>query len=209
VGAANEVAQGLEVHECGAGIGVVSRLMKGWENKNYTVITDNYFTSPMLYEDLLKRDFYAMGTVRQGRVGYPSSLHLLEKRKWGSLQIRVHHERQMAIEHWYDTKGVHFLSTAADPVQQYGVSTKRRQGGCYMSVPTSPIQLMYAENMRGVDTQDQYRAGFSSQIFTKKWWHRIYFFAFDSVLTNSFIMHKHISKEKGQKYIDHGKFSLH
>jgi hypothetical protein len=47
-------------------------------------------------------------------------------------------------------------------VQQYGVSTKRRQGGCYMSVPTSPIQLMYAENMRGVDTQDQYQAGFSS-----------------------------------------------
>jgi hypothetical protein len=87
VEAANEVAKGLEVHECGTGAGVVSRLTKGWKNRNYTLVTDNYFTSPMLYEDLLKRGFYAVGTVRQGRVGYPSSLHLPKKGKRGSLQI--------------------------------------------------------------------------------------------------------------------------
>jgi hypothetical protein len=74
----------------------------------------------------------------------------------------------MAAVHWSDTKGVHFLSTAADPVQLYGVKTMRRQGGSAVAMPTFPIQIMYAENMRGVDTQDQYRAGFSTQIFTKK-----------------------------------------
>jgi hypothetical protein len=69
------------------------------------------------------------------------------------------------------------------------VTTKRQQGGTAVDVPTSPIQLLYAENMRGVDTQDQYRSGFSTQIFTKKWWHIIYFFGFDLALTNSNIIH--------------------
>jgi hypothetical protein len=114
----------------------------------------------------------------------------------------------MAAVHWYDTKGVHFLSTAIDPVELYGITTKRRQGGAAVDVPTSPIQLMYAENMRGVDTQDQYRAGFSTQIFTKKWWQKMYFFGFDSALTNSFIIHKHLCLAKGIKHMDHNKFQL-
>jgi hypothetical protein len=141
-------------------------------------------------------------------VGFPSSLHLPEKGKWRSLQIRMHRDRRMAAVHWYDTKGVHFLSTAADPVELYGVTTLRRQGGCAIDVPTSPIQLLYTENMRGVDTQDQYRAAFSTQIFTKKWWHRMYFFGFDSALTNTFIIHKTICISRGQKFMEHGKFQL-
>jgi hypothetical protein len=208
VGAANELAQGLPVHECGAGAGVVTRLTTGWEGMNYTVVTDNYFTSPMLYEDLLSRGFYAVGTVRQGRGAFPTSLHMPEKGNRGSLQIRMHRERRMAAVHWYDSKGVHFLSTAADPVQLYGVTTMRRQGGAALPVPTSPIQLMYADNMRGVDTQDQYRAGFSTQIFTKKWWHRFFFFGFDSALTNSYIVHKQICISRGLKYMEHRKFQL-
>jgi hypothetical protein len=75
----------------------------------------------MLYDDLLKCGFYAVGTARQGRIGFPSSLHLPEKEKCGSLQIRMHRNRRMAAIHWYDTKGIHFLSTTVDPVQVYGV----------------------------------------------------------------------------------------
>jgi hypothetical protein len=133
------VVQGLEVHNCGAGAGVVTRLTRGWEDMHYTVVIDNYFTSPMLYEDLLQRGFYVVGTVRQGRVGFPMSLHLPEKGNRGSLQIRMHRDRRMAAVHWYNTKGVHFLSTSADPVQLYGVTTKRRQGGVAVDVPTSSM----------------------------------------------------------------------
>jgi hypothetical protein len=208
VGAVNEVAQRLEVHDCGAGASVVTRLMRGWEDMHYTIVTDNYFTSPMLYEDLLRRRFYIVGTAYQGRVNFPTSLHLPEKGNRGSLQIRKHRDRKMVAVHWYDTKGVHFLSIAADPVQLYGVTTKRRQGGAAVDVPTSPVELMYAANMRKVDTQDQYRSGFSTQIYTKKWWHRMYFFGFDTALTNSFIIHKYLCLAKGIKHMEHGKFQL-
>ena len=136
--------------------GVISRLTQGWKGMNFTIVTDNFFTSPMLFEDLLKKGFYAVGTARQGRVGFPSNLHLLEKGTRGTLEIRMHRDWQMAAIHWYDTKGIHFLSSAVNPVQQYGVTTKRQQRGAAVDVPTSPIQLVYAENMCDVDTQDQY-----------------------------------------------------
>ena len=53
----------------------------------------------------------------------------------------------MAAVHWYNTKGVDFLSTATHPVQLYGVTTKSQQGGATVDVPTCPIQLIYTENM--------------------------------------------------------------
>jgi hypothetical protein len=71
----------------------------------------------MLYEDLLRRKFYAVGTARQGRVGFPSSLNVGDKGVRGTLKVRVHKDRKMAAIHWSDIKGVHFLSTAANPVQ--------------------------------------------------------------------------------------------
>jgi hypothetical protein len=89
VGADNEKLLNLPQHACRSGAGVVGRLTKGWEGKWHTIVMDN-FTSPMLFEDLLNREFYAFGTARQGRIGFPSSLNVLEKEKNGTLQVRVH-----------------------------------------------------------------------------------------------------------------------
>lgn len=116
VGSANEAIQGLPQHACGSGAGVVTRLTSGWENMWHTVVMDNFFSSPMLFEDLRKRGFYAIGTIRQGRIGYPSSLNFPTKGVRGSLEVRMLWEREMAAIHWCDTKGVHFLSSKADPV---------------------------------------------------------------------------------------------
>ena len=75
----------------------------------------------------------------------------LRRRREVVLQMKMHQDRKMAIVHWYDTKGVHFLNSGTDPIQMYEVTTKRRQEGAVVDVPTCPIQLMYAENMQGVD----------------------------------------------------------
>ena len=208
VGAANEVITGLPQHACGAGAGVVSRLTNGWEGKWYTIAMDNYFTSPMLFENLLNRGFYAVGTARQGRVGFPRSLCVPEKTPRGSLEIRVHRDREMAAIHWQDTKGVSFLSTAADPMVRGGTTTTRHTSRGKSEIPTSPIQKLYSSTMRGVDTQDQLRASYTTQIFTKKWWHRLFFFGLDSATTNAYLRYKHICAEAGQKAMDHEKFML-
>jgi hypothetical protein len=193
---------------CGAGAGVVSRLTKGWEGKWHTIVMDNFFTSPMLFEDLLQRQFYAIGTARHGRIGFPSSLNVLEKERRGTLQICVHMEGRMAAIHWQDVKGVHFLSTRCDPVQHGGVLVERVVRGKKVKIPTSPIQLAYASNMRGVDTQDQVRIQYTTQLSTKKWWHRLFFFRLDAAFANSYLMYKHMFLAGGQKPMDHYTFLL-
>lgn len=164
VGTANEVLTGLPQHACGSGAGVVSRLTTGWEHMWYTVVMDNFFSSPMLFEDLLTRGFYAVGTIRSLRTGFPTSLSLPTNGVRGALEVRVHRDKHMAAIHWHDTKGVTFLSTAADPVKRYGMDVWRTSGGAKIDVPTSPIQEMYSRNMRGVDTQDQLRSSYTTDL---------------------------------------------
>ena len=57
------------------GQGVVLRLCKNLYYQNHTCIFDNFFTSPKLLESLLQRGIYSVGTVRQGRRGFPTSLN--------------------------------------------------------------------------------------------------------------------------------------
>ena len=139
VGVPNEANQGLPQHACGAGAGVVTRLTRGWENMWYTIVMDNYFISPMLFEDLLSRVFCAIGTTKPGRVGFPTSLNVPEKTVRGSLEIRTHKERKMTAIHWQDTKRVHFLSTYINPIQHNRLTVERNSGGKKLTIPTSPI----------------------------------------------------------------------
>lgn len=187
VGAENEARQTLATHPAGMGAAVVTRLTQGMEGQYYTIAMDNFFSSTRLFEDLLRRGLYAIGTTRQHRLGFPCSLNIMTREPRGSLHIRVHRDRHIAAIHWMDTKGVHFLSTAADPMVTGGVSVLRCKNGEKEAVPTSPIQLCYSEHMRGVDVGDQLRGTYCSQISTKKWWHRVFFFCLDTAFVNAYI----------------------
>jgi hypothetical protein len=114
----------------------------------------------------------------------------------------------MAAIHWQDVKGVHFLSTQCDPIQHGGLYVERAVGGKKVKVPTSSVQLAYALNMRGVDTQDHVRTQYTIQLSTKKWWHRLFFFGVDAAFANSYFMYKHMSLVGGIKPMDHYTFML-
>ena len=120
----------------------------------------------------------------------------------------MHQYIDMVAIHWLDTKGVLFLSTSANPVQRYGLQVRRNSGGQSRSIPSSLVQVEYSKYMHSVDTQDQLRGSYSTQIFTKRWWHRVYFFLLDTALTNAFIMHKHLCGTAGLKCYDHKSFQL-
>lgn len=191
VGAENERRVGhVESPPMGMGAAVVTRLTAGMEGMFYRIAMDNFFSSAKLFDNLLKRGFYAIGTTRQFRKGFPSSLNIAGRETRGTLQVRVHRDRQMAAIHWQDTKGVHFLATSEDPMVQGGVSVLRSNGPQRLPIPTSPIQIAYSQHMRGVDVSDQLRGSYTVQIPTKKWWHRIYFFAMDTALTNAYVIYR-------------------
>jgi hypothetical protein len=142
----------------GSGYGVVMRLTEGLEN---------FFTSPRLFEDMLQRGFYCVGTACQNRKGFPRSLNYGNKQLRGTLHVRVHRDRQMAAVHWTDCKGVHLLSTAVGPVEP-GLQLPRHTGRDITMVSTTPMQVVYTQNMRGIDVHDQYRATYTTMIWSKK-----------------------------------------
>jgi hypothetical protein len=103
----------------------------------------------------------------------------------------------MAAVHWTDCKGVYFLSTGPDPVEA-GLEVPRRVGLAVTQVPTTPIQTCYTKNMRGVDVQDQLRTSYSSNIASKKWWHRLFFFCLDTTVTNTYILYTETCARLGE-----------
>ena len=199
----NEGFLSVPIHTCGSGVGVEPTLTKEMGNKHYMVVMDNFFTNPMLFDDFLKRRFYAVETICLGRLGYLSSMNMLAKGVCRAMQVHMHRGMEMDALHWHDTKGMYFLSTTTNPVQLYGVDVIKTSGGDKKSVPTSPIQLMYSKYMRGIDIQDQVWGSFSIQIYTKKWWYRFFFFYLDTTLTNAYLMHKKISIARGIQCMHH------
>ena len=86
--------------------------------------------------------------------------------------------------------------------------THRISGHARAHVNTSPIQILYSRYMGGVDVGDQLRCYYSTQIATKKWWHRVYFFCLDTCITNAYIMHKGTSARLGVRALNHKEFQM-
>jgi len=59
----------------------VMKLMEKYLNKGHTLFTDNFYTSPLLYQDLKNNGTYTCGTIRTNRKHFPTALkHLSLKR---------------------------------------------------------------------------------------------------------------------------------
>lgn len=56
------------------GANEVHGLLVGLENRDYIVVTDNFFSSVPLFVDLLGKGTYATSTVRANHIGLPTAL---------------------------------------------------------------------------------------------------------------------------------------
>lgn len=63
-----------EMTEQGLTFTVVTDLLEPFYFQGYEVYTDNFYSSPGLFQSLLDVEIRAMGTLRTNRVGVPSSV---------------------------------------------------------------------------------------------------------------------------------------
>ena len=63
-----------ELTEQGLTFTVVTDLLEPFHFQGYEVYTDNFYSSPGLFQALLDVEIRAMGTLRTNRVGVPSSV---------------------------------------------------------------------------------------------------------------------------------------
>jgi hypothetical protein len=97
----------------GATESVVLSLLEDYHDKGHIVFTDNFYSSPNLFNELQQHEIGACGTVKPSRQNMPVDLNprqlVLQKgdppafRRWEDLIACA----------WHDTKRVHFLSNVS------------------------------------------------------------------------------------------------
>jgi len=182
---------------------VVKALVSDLNGLGHVVVTDRFFTSPCLFDDLLSLGFLATGTVMPNRAGMPPNLtvysHVAGER--GGVIVQMHRSCTMSAVVWFDKIPVFLLSTSVDPLAEGTLCYRWTRGEGRKEYHTSPILLEYQEMMRGVDLVDQCRMEYCAQLRSHKWWHRLLLFVLDTSLGNAYVLYKAHAIGTGQKQV--------
>ena len=79
------------------------------EGKGYIVFTDNFYSSPALFTDLVAKGFGACGTVRKNRRGIPDVVRETRFKKGEVISTKT--DDGLAVLKWHDKRDVTMLST--------------------------------------------------------------------------------------------------
>lgn len=154
---------------------------------------DGFFTSVQLFEKLLSKGFYAVGTTRHNRKHFPKELLEEVKRcSRGKWVWRQH--GQMVCFSWMDKKPVNLLSTCCDAKEESMI--KRRTGKDLIDVACPSVVPMYLRTMRGVDVFAQRQSYSKIGRRSKKWFYSLVWFMFDVAIHNAFILHQRKHKQR-------------
>ena len=174
---------------------VVLDLMVGLETSGLRLFTDNYYSSPVLFNHLYNRGINACGTVRVNRQHFPQDLvtksstsnrGFYDYRSNGSLLAVI----------WIDKRSIYFLSTfhrAEASGSQQPFVKRRKFDGTQENVVCPPLLPDYQEYMRGVDRGDQLHTYYNIGRRSTKWWKRIFFYIVECAILNAYVLDKYIN----------------
>lgn len=162
------------------------------EIQNVHVTFDNFFTDYTLLEYLYENGIYASGTVRKHRVGLPQLMKGPNAKKLklskGEFKWRV--RGNVAFVVWQDNKDVLVLSTAFHPKVGITTTMRTQKDGTKLPIRCPRAIKQYNNRMGGVDRFDQLRSTYTVGRRSKRWWLRLFYFLFDTSITNAFILSK-------------------
>ncbi|CAI9533890.1 unnamed protein product [Staurois parvus] len=156
-------------------------------NQGYCITTDNFYTSPELYEVLLQNRTDAYGTVRANRRNLPS---MFGKNKLKSGELVAWQKGKMIALRWQDKKDVCLMST----IHNASTVMVQTKGGKNIQKPQ--VVMDYNKTMGGVDRADQamtfYPAMRKQQ---RKYYKKIFRHLLEQCLWNAYVLfHKHSEK---------------
>lgn len=166
------------------GTQVVMDLMSGANllDKNYHVVTDNFFTSQELARSLEQRNTFLTGTVRKNRP-LPQMVKNAEVEPGQAFYAREGTKLACHYKQTENRKSTLLLSTAAKAGQ--GDSGKPE------------VVELYNKNKGGVDLSDQMLYSYMDERKTVKYWKKVVFNVFQKMLLNAYIIYRqHTQDEK-------------
>ena len=199
-----QVYTGKGLDSCVTDVGlctqVVLDLMKGFDHMGVQLYTDNFYTSPLLYFRLYKRQgINACGTVRPNRLGFPSQLVIKATGTNRGTYQYLSNGPLLACS-WVDKRSLYLLTTMHIGERVGNPTVRRRQAdGSQADVSCPPCLPDYQKHMRGVDRGDQLESYYNVGRKSKKWWRRIFFFCLEVSILNSFCLEKMVRPSEHQR----------
>ena len=152
-----------------------------------------FFTSSKLFDDLLKENMYACGTVRTNRKEMPASASTKEKLKPGEKVVAQ--RGQLVYTKWHDKKDVSFLSMNVSPREPSRL-VPRRVKGQDITIEKPRVADVYTEHMGGVDRADQLRSFYHTGWQSRKWYCYIFWLLFNLSVCNAHVLESFYNKKK-------------
>ena len=188
----------------GVAYGVVFKLIEPCLRKGYTVYMDNYYSSPLLYKDLLDAGTTASGTLRSNRRNFPKSLKQKSKSVPRGTTTFAFHDNITVVK-WCDNRDVYAISTLYSNSM---TRVKHQVDGNAKEIPCPEIIEDYNTFMGGVDMADQAMCYYSLGRKTLKWWRRVFWRLHDMAITNAFVIYKMNNATSLQKVQTNRQFRL-
>ena len=118
------------------------------QHKGHIIVTDNFYSSPALFRDLLSRGFGACGTARKDRRGIQPSVRTANLQRGEVVSSR---DDGILSLKWKDKRDVMMLSTYHDTSMISKSRRSRRAAGGVEAIYKPKIVEDYNLNMGGVD----------------------------------------------------------
>lgn len=169
------------IDDLGISGSVVTTLLEPYLGHGHVVYTDNWYSSPKLFEFLLAKQTGACGTVRANRKNMPKFPQKLKKG-----DCSVFHTHGILTEKWHDKRDVCMLSTvhAHEWVETDKID---RTTGENVKKPLSVVE--YNKNMGLVDKADMQMSFLDSSRKSIKWYKKLFFHILDITVLNAHILY--------------------
>lgn len=167
----------------------------------YKLFVDNYYTSPALFQDLLKKRIWACGTIRGQRMGRfrnrPGGVTNNDPRG----TIRWIREGPIVFVQWKDSRVVHMCSTLhqAHAGRTIRRRVKNKSSWNVLTLPVPPAVEDYNKSMGGVDLSDALIGYYSILRKTKRWYRSFFYHFVDIGIVNAYILQKEVAKTRGER----------
>lgn len=172
--------------------GTVLQLTRRVEGVGHKLFMDNYFSSPILYDDLFERKINSCGTVRYNRRGIPQDIGPKNmKLKRGDIVTRV--KGNLSVVRWRDKRDVYLLTNMHSPPLEGNFVDESRN-----AIKPQVVED-YNRHMGYVDKADRMANSYGIARRTWKWTKKLFFHLLDMTILNSYLLHKSVGGKKTHK----------
>lgn len=164
---------------------VVNKLLSTLHHNQVLVAMDRFFTSVRL---MVNSPVAMVGTAIKNRKHMP---RFSEKLKRNESEFQISSEGIVACK-WMDSKEVIVLSNCHYP--EVNTVLRKQKNGEKLTVPCPEPIITYNKIMGGVDLSDQNVSCYDIDRKSGKWWKKVFYKLFMTVIVNAWIIYKEIKK---------------